>query len=98
MSQETNGEGKLDPSVYADLDKQDPLDTVSWYLVVIGLVALGFAALCLLLDHTGNREFFSHKDFALNPVALARKLLIVAAVAYAAGRGIKYYQRFRKRD
>jgi hypothetical protein len=82
---------------FSSLGKADRLATLSWYLVVTGMVLLGFAALCLYLDRSGHQDFFKHKDFALNPLVLSRRLLIAGILAYAAGRIITYSRRFRKR-
>ena len=60
--------------------------------------ALILAALCLILDRTGNRDFFAHKDFSLNPRILGRGLLLVGILCYAAGRILAYWKRFSKRD
>jgi hypothetical protein len=87
----------FDPSAFESLGQEDKLSTLSWYLVAIGIVALVLAALCLVLDRSGSRGFFSHKDFALNPNALGRLLLLVGIISYAAGRIITYVRRFRKR-
>lgn len=78
-------------------DGKDALATVSWYLVFCGILAIVLAAICLYLDRTGSREFFHHGDFALNPNALGRLLLMAGIALYAAGRGIVYYRRFKKR-
>ncbi len=82
---------------YDSLRKEDGLATLSWYLVATGIGMLALAAVCLYLDHAGYRDFFKHKDFALNPRALSRYLLLAGIVAYGAGRSITYYRRFRKR-
>lgn len=82
---------------FKTLDEKDALATLSWYLVFCGIMAIVLAAVCLYLDRTGSREFFQHKDFALNPNALGRMLLMAGIALYAAGRGIVYYRRFKKR-
>lgn len=82
---------------FESLGREDRLASVSWYLVATGIVALVLAALCLWMGRSGSTAFFSHKDFALNPIALGRLLLLVGIVFYAAGRAITYYRRFRKR-
>lgn len=88
---------RLDPSAYDSLGRKDSLSTLSWYLVAAGVIALIFAALCLFLARTGNTEFFTHKDFSLNPNWLGRMLLFAGVISYAAGRAITYWQRFSKR-
>lgn len=88
----------FDPSAYRTLDDRDRLSTLSWYLVATGVIALILAALCLILDRTGNRDFFAHKDFSLNPRVLGRWLLFVGLIAYALGRALSYWRRFSKRD
>jgi hypothetical protein len=97
QDQQPTENGKFDPKAYDSFGKQEGLATVSWYLVTTGIVLLVFAALCLYLDRTGSREFFKHKDFALNPNVLGRYLLLAGIISYAAGRAITYYRRFRKR-
>jgi hypothetical protein len=87
----------FDPSAYRSLDDRDGLSTLSWYLVATGVIALIFAALCLVLDRTGNREFFSHRDFALNPRILGRCLLFFGILCYVAGRAISYWRKFSRR-
>ncbi|HKP97613.1 MAG TPA: hypothetical protein VJ385_17855 [Fibrobacteria bacterium] len=89
---------ELDPAAYDSFGKEGKLATVSWYLVTIGIALLVLAALCLYLGRTGHTDFFKHKDFALNPAALSRYLLLAGLFAYAAGRAITYYRRFRKRE
>jgi uncharacterized membrane protein len=90
-------EKPFDPSAYRSLGARDRLATVSWYLVATGIIALIFAALCLVLDRTGNRDFFSHRDFSLNPRVLGRGLLFFGILCYAAGRSITYWRRFSRR-
>jgi hypothetical protein len=87
----------FDPSAYRSLGARDGLATLSWYLVATGIIALVFAALCLALDRTGNREFFAHRDFALNPRVLGRGLLFIGIFCYLAGRGITYWRKFSRR-
>lgn len=90
-------DGKPDPVDFGSLSKEDGLATFSWYLVTTGIVLLVLAALCLYMGRTGATDFFKHRDFALNPNALSRYLLLAGLVSYAAGRSITYYRRFRKR-
>lgn len=87
----------FDPSAYRSLDGKDGLATLSWYLVATGVIALIFAALCLVLDRTGNRDFFSHRDFSLNPRVLGRALLFLGILCYVAGRAIIYWRKFSRR-
>ncbi len=91
------GGEKLDPSVYDAFGKEDRVSSISWYLITSGIVALVLAGICLWMGRTGATAFFSHKDFSLNPVALARYLLLAGLVFYATGRGIAYWRRFKKR-
>ncbi len=88
---------RFDPSQYRDLGEKTALDTLSWYLIATGVMALLFAALCLIMDRTGHRDFFAHKDFSINPNFLGRWLLMASICLYGAGRAIVYYQRFSKR-
>lgn len=88
---------RFDPNAYRSLQHRDGLATLSWYLVATGIIALIFAALCLFLDRTGNRDFFYHRDFSLNPRILGRGLLMFGILCYAAGRAITYWRRFSRR-
>ena len=88
---------RFDSSPYEALARKETLDTISWYLIALGIAGLVLAALCLFLDHTGHRDFFAHKDFSINPNFLGRALLLGAIAFYGAGRAIVYYQRFSKR-
>ena len=75
---------------YAPLDEKNRLDTLSWYLVVIGFMAIAAAGLFLFL-----REI-RYQDYVLNGVALGRYLLVIGGLSYVAGRILAYYRRFRK--
>ena len=90
--------GNPEPSAFDSFGKRDGLATLSWYLVTTGVVLLALAALCLYMGRTGATDFFKHKDFAINPMALSRYLLMAGLVSYAGGRAITYYRRFRKRQ
>lgn len=85
------------PIDFDSLGKQDRLATVRWYLITTGVLALVLAIVCLIMDGAGATDFFSHRDFALNPRAVSRYLLYLGLFLYAAGRSITYYQRFQKR-
>jgi len=89
--------GFIAPPAYDSPERKDGLATLSWYLVATGIIALVFAAICLYMDRTGARGFFFHGDFALNPNALGRLLLLVGIGFYILGRAITYYLRLRKR-
>lgn len=89
--------GKQDPMDYKSIGREDRLATVSWYLVATGIISLLLAALCLWMGRIGATEFFTHKDFSINPNALGRYLLLAGIAFYAAGRVITYYRRYRKR-
>lgn len=88
---------KLDPADFKSFGQEEKLATVSWYLVAMGIISLVLAAVCLWMGRIGATEFFTHKDFSLNPYALGRYLLLAGIGFYAAGRVITYYRRFRKR-
>jgi hypothetical protein len=88
----------FDPSAFDSFGKKDRLETLRWYLVTMGVIALILAAVCIFLGRSGSVSFFSHKDFALNPIVLGRYLLLAGFVSYAAGRAITYYRRFSKRE
>ena len=68
--------GKQNPADYESFGREDKLATVSWYLVASGIISLILAALCLWMGRIGATEFFTHKDFSLNPNALGRYLLL----------------------
>ena len=87
----------FDPSAYRSLGKRDGWATLGWYLVATGIIALIFATLCFVLDRSGNREFFSHRDFAINPRILGRGLLFFGGACYVAGRAIAYGRKFSRR-
>jgi hypothetical protein len=87
----------FDPKAYRALDGRDRLATLSWYLVATGVIALILAALCLILERTGNLAIFTRKDFMLNPRVLGRGLLFFGIACYAAGRAITYWRRFSRR-
>lgn len=89
--------GNQDPDAYKSIGREDGLASVSWYLVATGIVSLVLAAICLWMGRIGATDFFTHKDYSLNPNALGRYLLLAGIVFYAAGRVITYYRRFRKR-
>lgn len=73
------------------LDSKNTLDTVSWYLVVVGFLAIVAAGLFFFL-----REI-RYQDYVLNGVALGRYMLGAGVVSYFAGRALSYYRRFRKK-
>lgn len=74
------------------LEAKSFLDTVSWYLLVFGIMSIAAAALFLYL-----REI-RYQDYVLNGVALGRYLLLAGAVSYVAGRALAYYRKFRKKQ
>jgi hypothetical protein len=84
----TEIETEKDP--YAPLDGKSRLDTLSWYLVVIGFMSIAAAGLFLFL-----REI-RYQDYVLNGVALGRYMLLLGGASYVAGRVLSYYRRFRK--
>ena len=75
---------------HAPLDEKNRLDTLSWYLVVIGFMSIAAAGLFLFL-----REV-RYQDYVLNGVALGRYLLLLGGGCYVVGRVLSYYRRFRK--
>jgi hypothetical protein len=76
---------------YASLNSQGKLDTLSWYLVVLGFVAILFAALCIYLAQ------IRYRDYVLNARVLGGYLLGLGISLYAVGRGISYFRRFQRR-
>jgi hypothetical protein len=98
LDQQPQSNPPFDPSAFDSLGKRDRLETLRWYLVTIGVIALVLAAICIFMGRNGSTGFFSHKDFALNPIALGRYLLLAGFVSYASGRAITYYRRFSKRE
>jgi uncharacterized membrane protein len=87
----------FDPRAYRTLNEKDGFATASWYLVATGVIALILAAICLVLDRTGNLEIFTRKDFVLNPRVVGRGLLFFGILCYAGGRAISYWRRFSRR-
>jgi hypothetical protein len=87
----------FDPRSYRSLDEKDGFATASWYLVAAGVIAIILAAICLVLDRTGNLAIFTRKDFVLNPRVAGRGLLFFGILCYAAGRAIAYWRRFSRR-
>jgi hypothetical protein len=87
----------FDPRAYRSLNDTDGFTTATWYLVATGVIAIMLAALCLVLDRTGNLAIFTRKDFILNPRVVGRGLLFFGILCYAAGRGIAYWRRFSQR-
>jgi predicted MFS family arabinose efflux permease len=73
------------------LDDKTRLDTLSWYLLVTGLMCIGFAGLFLFL-----REV-RYQDYVLNGVALGRYLLVAGAFFYVGGRVLSYYRRYQRK-
>ena len=73
------------------LDSKNGLDTLSWYLVVVGFLAIIAAGLFFFL-----REI-RYQDYVLNGVAMGRYLLGAGFLSYLAGRLLSYYRKFRKK-
>lgn len=73
------------------LDETSKLDTLSWYLLVIGLMSIGFAGVFLFLKE------IRYEDYVLNGVALGRYMLLAGAVSYVGGRGISYYRKYQRK-
>ena len=78
------------PNPYA-LDDKDGLDTLAWYLMATGFMAILGAGLFLFL-----REI-RYEDYVLNGVALGRYMLGAGVILYFAGRILSYYRKFRRR-
>jgi hypothetical protein len=73
------------------MDDKNGLDTLAWYLMVTGFMALAAAALFILL------KTVNYRDYTLNGAALGRYLLMGGIICYFAGRAISYYRRFQRR-
>lgn len=73
------------------LDETSWVDTLSWYLLVVGLMCIVFAGLFLYL-----REI-RYQDYVLNGVVLGRYMLLAGAVSYVAGRILSYYRKYQRR-
>ena len=73
------------------LDQKNILDTVSWYLVVVGFLAILAAGLFLFL-----REI-RYQDYVLNGLVLGRYMLVAGMVSYFTGRILSYYRKYRKK-
>ncbi len=88
-----NGEDQSPPfKDFDDFGKEDKLDTLSWYMVVFGFVALALAGLCFYL------KTIHYRDFLLNGNLLGNYLLMFGVTLYVAGRAIKYYKRFKNKE
>lgn len=76
---------------YSGLHRQNGLDTLSWYLMATGFMALIAAGLFIFL------KTIHYRDYDLNASVLGRYLLVGGVVCYFIGRGISYYRRFQRR-
>ena len=73
------------------LHEEDRLDSLSWYLVVLGFISILLSGLCFYLAQ------IRYRDYVLNATALGRYLLFAGILAYGVGRMISYYKRYRRR-
>ncbi|HLP43401.1 MAG TPA: hypothetical protein VK465_18000 [Fibrobacteria bacterium] len=73
------------------LDSTSRLDSVIWYLMATGFMAILGAGLFLFL-----REI-RYEDYVLNGAALGRYLLGAGVVLYFTGRILSFYRKFRKK-
>ncbi len=67
---------------------------LSWYLLILGFIAILLAALCFFLYR--NRPL-TYNDFTINANVLGRYLLSFGVVCYVVGRTIQYVRRFKAR-
>lgn len=73
------------------LDEDTKLDTLSWYLLVIGLMAIAFGGLLLFLKE------LHYRDYVLNGVVLSRYMLLAGGGFYVSGRLLSYYRRYQRK-
>ena len=90
MSEIPSDDAPTGRQAFAVLDQKEWLSELSWYLMVLGFVSILVAGLCFYLVR------IQYHDFFINATALGRYLLFGGITAYAVGRGITYYRRFRK--
>jgi hypothetical protein len=76
---------------HEDLYRQNAMDTLAWYLMATGFIALAAAGIFIFL------KTINYRDYVLNGSALGRYFLIGGMIFYFAGRGISYYRRFQRR-
>jgi hypothetical protein len=70
------------------------MDTLSWYLLVMGFLAILTGGLFFWLYRQGSLR---HADYVLNGNALGRYFLIGGVASYMVGRGLSHYRRIRRR-
>lgn len=73
------------------IDSSSRLDTLSWYLMVTGFMAILAAGLFLFL-----REI-QYEDYVLNGLVLGRYMLGAGVLLYFSGRILSYYRKYRKK-
>lgn len=76
---------------HQDLYRQNGFDTLAWYLMATGFIALAAAGLFIFL------KTINYRDYTLNTTVLGRYLLMGGIGFYFAGRSISYYRRFQRR-
>jgi len=81
-------------SLYEDGAQKNWVAGLSWYLLVLGFVAILLAALCFFLY---RNKPLTYNDFSINANVLGRYLLSFGLLSYIMGRGIQYVRRFKAR-
>ena len=70
------------------------LDELSWYLLVMGFIAILTAGLCFFLY---RNKPLTYADFSIDANTLGKCLLIAGLLSYVTGRVIHYIRRHQKR-
>jgi hypothetical protein len=81
----------METSGHEDLYKSNRLSTLSWYLMVLGIVSILVAGLFIYLRK------IPYRDFVLDGNGVGRYFLFAGIAAYIAGRAISYFQKYRKK-
>ena len=81
-----------------DLEESGPaknwLDTFSWYLLVMGFIAILVSGLCFFLF---RNKPLTYDDFSIDANTLGKYLLVFGLVLYVVGRSIHYTRKLRNR-
>ena len=73
--------------------KKNWVDEVSWYLMVMGFIAILAAGLCFILF---RHRPLRYEDFSLDANVLGKYLLLAGLMSYAIGRILYYIRRYRR--
>ena len=69
-------------------------DDLSWYLLVLGFIAIVVAGLCFFLF---RNHPLTYADFSIDANTLGKYLMILGLVSYIAGRAIYYSRKLKRR-